>query len=441
MRLFSLTLMGCLIVAGCGRENSVTEISFSQSGVELVKSAHVLDATDWPAWRGPSGDGIALDQALPTAWDESTNILWRSDVPGRGHSSPIVVGDSVVLTTALEQQEQQLVLAVDRVSGQEQWRTVIHHGGFHSKVHEKSTRANGTLACNGEALFTAFLNSRAITATAITLDGDILWQKEVGKFVSVWGYAPSPVLYHSLVIIAADNRGGGCLVALDTETGSIAWRIARGNHSSYSSPAIANVGGLDQLLISGGGAVTSYDPASGEKIWSTPAIAETTCGTIVVSGERIFASGGYPDRETVCLSADGKKLWSNSTKIYEPSMIVVGNQLVGVTDDGIAYGWSVEDGTQIFKKRLGGKFSASPLLCNGQIYAPNLEGTTFVFKVVEEFEMVSKNRLGDDSYASPAAVDGQLFLRIGIGSGRGRREQLVCLAEAAIPQIQKLLNK
>ena len=331
----------------------------------------------------------------------------------------------------LEQQQQQLVLAVDRANGQEKWRTVIHTGGFQSKrqVHEKSTHANGTLVCNGTALFTAFLNSEAITATAISLDGDILWQKEVGKFVSTWGYAPSPVLYHSLVIIAADNRGGGFLVALDAETGSIAWRIARGNHSSYSSPAIAHVSGRDQLLISGAGAVTSYDPASGEKIWSTPAIAETTCGTIVVSDDRIFASGGYPDRETVCLSADGKKLWSNNTKVYEPSMIVVGNQLVGVTDDGIAYGWSVKDGSQIFKKRLGGKFSASPLLCNGQIYVPNLAGTTFVFKIDEGFEMISKNRLGDDSYASPAAVDGQLFLRIGIGSGRDRREQLVCLAD------------
>ena len=110
-------------------------------------------------------------------------------------------------------------------------------------------------------------------------------------------------------------------------------------------------------------------------------------------------------------------------------MIVVGKQLVGVTDDGIAYCWSVEDGEQVFKKRLGGKFSASPLLCNGLIYVSNLAGTTFVFKVDEEFEMISKNRLGDESYASPAAVDGQLFLRIGIGSGSDRREQLVCLAD------------
>jgi outer membrane protein assembly factor BamB len=329
-----------------------------------------------------------------------------------------------------DQQQQQLVIAFDRADGQETWRTVIHQGGFPSKreLHEKSTHANGTVSCDGKRLFTAFLNSDSIIATAITLDGDIVWQKEVGKFVSKWGYAPSPVLYQSLVIFSADNQGGGYLVAVDAETGAIAWRVARGNSSSYSSPTIAHVGGRDQLLISGGDSVSSYDPASGDRLWKTEAIAEATCGTMVVSGDQVFASGGYPDRETVCLSADGKRLWSNNTRVYEPSMIVVGDKLVAVTDDGIAYGWSIDSGDQLFKQRLGGKFSASPILCNGHVYVSNLQGTTFVFRVDDGFQMISKNRLGDDCYASPAAVGGQLFLRVGLGSGRERREQLVCLA-------------
>lgn len=191
---------------------------------------------------------------------------------------------------------------------------------------------------------------------------------------------------------------------------------------------VANVGGRDQLLISGCDQVTSYDPATGKELWNTPCLAEATCGTIVTSGDLIFASGGYPKRETVCLSADGKILWSDKTKIYEPSMLADGEQLYGVTDDGIAYCWSASSGDVLWKSRLRGSFSASPILCNGLIYISNLSGETFVFEAnADGYKEVAINKLGDDCYASPAAVDGQLFLRVGTQSGGGRREQLVCI--------------
>jgi outer membrane protein assembly factor BamB len=230
-----------------------------------------------------------------------------------------------------------------------------------------------------------------------------------------------------LAIFAADNPGGGYLAALDTETGRIAWRVARGNDSSYSSPRVANVGGRDQLLISGCGAVTSFDPATGDRLWSTPCIAESTCGTIVTTSDRIFASGGYPQQETICLSADGEKLWSNDTKVYEPSMLVVGQRLVAVKDDGIAFCWSTESGDVIWKKRLGGNFSGSPILVGDHVYVANLRGETFVFRAGDQYEPIAKNRLGDDCYASPAVSNGELFLRIGLGSGGARKEQVVCI--------------
>jgi outer membrane protein assembly factor BamB len=333
------------------------------------------------------------------------------------------------LATAEDQAQEQRVLSFSAEDGTQRWSTVIHQGNFPSnrEIHKKGTNANGTIACDGSRLFIGMLNSDAIMATALDLDGEILWQKEVGKFVSKFGYAPSPVLYKSLVIFAADNMGGGYITAVDAATGDIAWRISRGNASSYSTPLVRTIGGRDQLVISGGDAVTSYDPASGSELWRTECIAEATCGTAVTVGDRIFASGGYPDQETVCLSADGKLLWSNETKFYEPSMVVSGDSLVGVNDGGIAFCWSAESGELRWKKRLGGNFSGSPVVCGDRIYASNLDGQTFVFQAGEKYEQIAKNKLGDDCYASPAVANNRLYLRIGVGRDRDRQEQLVCI--------------
>ena len=253
-------------------------------------------------------------------------------------------------------------------------------------------------------------------------------EKEIGKFVSKFGYAPSPILYKSLVIIAADNPGGGYLTAVDSGSGKIAWRIGRGNVATYSSPAVATVGGRDQLLISGCDAVTSYDPSTGDELWRTPCIAEATCGTIVTSGDLIFASGGYPESETVCLSDRGELIWSDKVRAYEPSLVAVGDYVIVVTDGGLAHCWSAGTGDIVWRERLVGNFSASPIVCNNLVYVPNLSGETFVFAVNnDKYESIARNKIGSDCYASPAAAGGQLFLRVGVGSGSERREQLVCL--------------
>lgn len=435
----SLFVLPTLLLIGCSRSNPVEEISVSKSGIAVVDQSDAVPAEDlpWSGWRGPNGNGIANDQPLLTTWSKSENVIWTADVPGRGHSSPIVVGDLVCLATAIEKSEKQQVLAFDRATGDAKWTKDIHQGGFPSKreIHDKATNANGTAVSDGQRIYLAFFNSGAITASAIDLKGEIAWQKEIGKFVSKFGYAPSPLIYKSLVIFAVDNSGGGYIAALDRETGSIAWRVKRPSISSYSSPTLATVGGKDQLLISGCDAIESFDPATGEKNWSTSCISEATCGTVVTTGNLIFASGGYPDKETVCLDASGKKVWSNRTKIYEPSLTVHQDRVVAVSDDGIAYCWNAQDGDVIWKKRLGGKFSASPVVCNGLFYVPNLSGDTIVFRNENDtFQLVGKNRFGSDCYASPAVADSQLFLRVGIGSGASRREQLVCLSEPSVSE-------
>ncbi|MFK8110604.1 MAG: PQQ-binding-like beta-propeller repeat protein [Rubripirellula sp.] len=425
-------IIALFALSGCGKKNPVREISVVDSGIALAEPNTTLAESDWNQWRGPQLNGIAPAQELVTSWDDEANVVWRSDIAGRGHGSPIVIADSVYLATCIDDQDTQQLISYDRTSGKHRWTTAIHDAGLPPKgdIHKKATNANGTIACDGQRLFIAMLNSEAIIASALDLKGKILWQQEIGKFVSRFGYAPSPVLYKSLVIFAADNGGGGYITAVDAATGTIAWRIARGNGNSYSSPTVATVGGRDQLLISGGDAVCSYDPASGEQLWKTPCLSESTCSTVVATNKLIFASGGYPESGVVCLSADGKLNWKNDTKVYEPSLLVAGDKLIAVNDGGIGFCWQADTGQQHWKKRLGGNFSASPILVDQKVYVPNLSGDTFVFTPSDQYQLIAKNKLGDDCYASPAVSNGQIFLRVGVGTEGDRNEQLVCVGSS-----------
>lgn len=411
-----------------GEAGSVTAVIGKDSDAPVVTFA----ANDWPQWRGPTESGVGPNADVPVKWDAKTNIVWQAEVPGRGHGSPIVVGELVAVATAVRDSQQQLVVALDRATGDERWRKVVLEGNFPEdrEIHNKATNANSTLASDGDSLFCVFFNNGKIVVTALDLKGERLWQKEVGDFRSKFGYAPSPVIFRSTVIVAADNWGGGYIVALDRKTGEVAWRAPRPAVSTYSSPLVANIAGRDQLVISGCDKIVSYDPATGKELWSCNAIAEATCGTPVTDGTHVFASGGFPNNQTVAVNGDGsgKIAWSDRTKVYEPSLVLVGNHVFAVTDDGIGMCWSVDSGKVAWKQRIGGSFSASPMACNGNIYVPNLSGETVVFKANgDRYQEVARNRLGSDSYASIAVSGTYLFMRVGFNESGSRKERVVCI--------------
>lgn len=425
---FALICFG-LSPFGCRKSTPVSVVDIRSSGVELRE---VASTAEWPGFRGTTGDGHVADSAVPLQWSESENVKWTADVPGRGHGSPIVVGDLVLLPSAIDDQQQQIALAFDRATGQEVWRTVIHQGGLPSgrENHQKGTNANSTMASDGERLYLAFFNSGKIFASALDLQGNLLWQEELGSFASKFGFAPSPILYKSFVIVAADNFGGGYIAALDGTSGELAWRIARPSMNSHSTPAIVHLDGRDQMVISGCDKVASYDPASGEEIWSTRCTSETTCGTMISAGGKVYASGGFPDKQTVCLDGSGTILWENRVKIYEPSLLAVGDSIFAVSDDGIAYCWAAETGKERWKKRLGNNFSSSCWESGGKIFASDLAGNTCVFAAnPEKYEPLAVNQLGNDCYATPAVVDGQIFTRVGYSSSGNRQEKLCCISQ------------
>ena len=225
--------------------------------------------TDWPWWRGKHRDGIASpEQDPPTSWSESENVLWRTAVPGRGHGSPTVLGDQVFLATADHKRQVQLVLCFGRDSGKLRWESVVHRGGFANKStrkeNEKASLASSTLATDSERVFINFLNDNAVWTTALDLDGKVLWQQKISDYIVHQGYGSSPTVYGDLVIVSADNKGGGAVAGLDRNTGRIVWRRDRPEKPNYASPVILNAAGRDQLIFTGCDLVTSLDPLSGE---------------------------------------------------------------------------------------------------------------------------------------------------------------------------------
>ena len=303
-------LIAAVALIGCRRSKvaptaPVQEIS--RTFEEIAPPTYHDD--DWPGWRGPLRNGAVIGSA-PLHWGETLNVIWKSHVPGRGHGSPTVVGDSIYLATADDAAQQQSVVAYDRSTGELRWQTTLNTGGFPtaSQTNTTGTNANGTVASDGERLFIAFLHHESVTAYALDLAGDLIWEQELGPFSSQHGYAPSPQVHGSLVIISADHGGGGFLAGLHRETGELVWKKARPLATSCSSAVVTSFGEEDLLVIGGCNQLSAYDPNSGGELWSVSGLAETTCGTCVWDDERVYASGGYPEKQTLAVTKDGRRV-------------------------------------------------------------------------------------------------------------------------------------
>ena len=394
---------------------------------ELIEVA----PTDWPWWRGPNRNGIAApDQNPPIHWSSTQNVVWKARVSGRGHGSPTVVGDQVFLASADEDEEIQSVLGFSRRTGDQLWKYDVHRGGLEKKENKKSTQASCTVACDGRRLYVSFSHGGAIYTSALTLQGKPLWQTKIADYVPHQGFGTSPAIYKSLVIVSADNKGGGAIAGLDRRNGKIVWRHERPKLPNYTSPVILPVHGRDQLLFTGCDLVSSYEPLSGKKLWEITG-ATTECVTSTVTdGELLFTSGGYPKNHMSAVRCDGsgEVAWENSTRVYVPSMLVREGYLYAVADAGVAMCWKCDTGKEIWKGRLGGTFSSSPVMVGNRIYATNESGRTYVFGAnPESFELIAENDLGNEVFATPAICGSRISMRVALLEDGRRQEWLYCL--------------
>ncbi len=390
-----------------------------------------VSARDWPWWRGPTRDGVAAEgQKPPTRWSATESVLWKTPVPGRGHASPIVVGDQIFLPTADEAEQTQSVLCFDRNTGEQLWTTLVHEGGLSDKGNKRSSQASSTIACDGERLFVNFLNNDAVFTTALSREGDQLWQQKITDYVVHQGFGSSPLISGPLVIITADNKGGGAMTGLGRATGEPVWRHDRPDKPNYPSPILVSIDGHDRLIQTGCDLISCFNPLTGEKLWEAEG-ATTECVTSTVTdGKHVYTSGGYPKNHVSAVKIDGSGdvAWENSVRVYVPSMLINDGYLYATTDAGVAMCWKSDTGEEQWKARLGGTFDASPVLVGDTIYATNEAGTTFLFKAsADEFELLAENTIPGEVYATPVIAGSRIYMRIAEMQDGKRQEMLYCL--------------
>ena len=432
-RFFSMMIAPFIVLAFV----AVSQAIFAEKAVTSAKLAALKpSATDWPCWRGPNHDGIAADdQKPPLKWNNDEHVAWKQAVPGRGHGSPIVFGDSVFLPTAEEDPAVQSVLCYDRRTGQQRWKTVVHAGGQSLEgllSNQKSSLASSTMACDGERVFVNFLNGHAIYTTALDLTGKQLWQQKIDDYIRPQGFGSSPAIYGPLVIVSADNKGGGIIAALNRTDGKFAWKNDRPKLPNYTSPIILTAAGREQLVFTGCDLVSSFEPSTGKKIWEVVG-ATTECVTSTVTdGNLVYSTGGYPKRHVAAYRADGsgKMAWEKNLRVYVPSLLFKDGYIYAVLDAGVAECWKSDTGEKSWSNRINGNFTASPVLVGEHIFATSETGNTVIFKAdPNTFELVGENQLGDEVLATPTFCGNKIYMRLAEHQDDKRQEWLYCLGE------------
>ena len=399
--------------------------------------AGLIRAENWPGWRGPSGDGVSAGKGIPTKWSSTENIAWKIAVPGEGHSSPIVWGDKVFLTSSLTEKNKRILLCIDRLSGQTVWQRDVVQSPPET-IHRLNSRASGTPATDGKQVYVTFMRAEGdeviapnvgserlitpgkIIVAAFDLDGNKKWKTNVGDFVSAHGFNTCPVLFEDLLILNGDHDGDAYLVALDRQSGRQRWRTRRENKTrSYVTPIIREIDGITQMILSGSLCVASYDPRNGKRHWIVDGPTEQFVASMVYDGKYVFATGGYPERHTLAIRPGGKGnvtdthiAWRTTRgAAYVPSPIITGRYLLMVADSGIASCFEARTGKRHWMERLPGGHSPSPVSADGLVYFVSDRGVTTIIRPSETFAVIAKNELGEPVSASPAISQGQIFLR------------------------------
>jgi outer membrane protein assembly factor BamB len=411
MRIATLVILGCLVVPA--------------------------SAANWPRFRGPNGTGISDDKDVPVEWSDA-NRLWKTALPGVGHSSPVVWGDRVFLESASNQGRERQLVCVSATTGKVLWTK--HFLAVPAHTHPLNTLASSTPAVDGERVYALVWDGKGMTLMAHDLDGKLDWKRDLGGFTSQHGVGASPVVYDGRVYLANDQDGQSTLLAFDAKTGRSLWQAERRAYRAcYSTPFLMQrPGGRSELVVASTTAITGYNPETGAQEWNwnwtfTARMPLRTTASPVFGPEMIFASSGDGggDRHMVAIkltrTADGtepERLWENKKDFpYVPTMLYWKGHLYSVNDVGIASCHVAATGKSVWSERLNGSFSASPILVDGKFYAINGNGEVYVLEASPSYRLLARNSVGEPVSATPAVADGRLFVR--------GRNHLFCFGKAA----------
>jgi outer membrane protein assembly factor BamB len=396
--------------------------------VFLVAALSFAWAGNWPAWRGPQANGVSDEKGLPLTWSPTQNIRWKAPLPGPGNSTPIIWGDRVFLTQALDGGKRRALIAFDRRTGQKLWQQEVPCEVAET-THRQNPPCSGSPITDGEAVYAHFASGGVL---ACDFAGKKLWHRDFGPVLHKWGNGSSPVLYKDLLIVFQGPGEPTFLTALDKRTGRTVWKVDETAinspiFGSWSTPVIVKVGDHDELImplpgdkIGGDGLFKGYDPATGKELWRCTGLGTEVYAMPIVSAKNdlvVGISGHNGPTAAVKLGGKGDVtathlLWRNTKNPQRVgSGVLHGDHLYLADADGFAECLEAKTGKQVWKERLGGTLWGSLLLAEGRLYVSNLEGKTFVLAASPEFKLLATNDLAEPIYAAPAVAEGELFLR------------------------------
>jgi len=422
----------------------------------------VLSAADWPAYRGPGAGGIG-EGAAPASWNGDAsraavrNIKWKTPIPGLSHSSPVILGNRLFVTTAIssagkaplkiglygsgdsaedDAEQEWVVYCIDKRNGKVLWRQTAHRGKPRARRHTKATHANTTVATDGKRVIALF-GSEGLYSYA--LDGRLEWQKDLGTLDMApsddrtlsWGYASSPALFEDTVIVQSDSKKDGFLAAFRAADGWELWRVARSEISvcSWATPGVFRTGNRTQIVANGYPYIASYDFKTGRELWRLKSGGDIPVPTPFMAGGLIYVANAHGGKAPLYairpqasgditpapgLSGSDGVVWSEERNgSYLQTPVVYGELIYASTSQGIFKTYDARTGRKVYEQRLGngGSFTSSPIAADGKVYVSNEEGQTFVVKAGPQFELLSTNELGEIVMATPAISDGVLYVR------------------------------
>ncbi len=431
-------------------------------GLAILASALFMAAAvsepNWPSFRGVNASGVADGQNLPDRWDAITgeNLKWKTPIPGLAHSSPVVWGGKVFVTTAVssrgeatfkhglfgegdasddQSSQQWRVLCLDKQNGRVLWNSLAYEGVPREKRHIKSTYANSTPAVDGKHVV-AFFGSQGLYC--FDINGKLIWKRDLGVLdvgaydapQYEWGTASSPIIYGGKVIVQCDTQKRDFLLAVHVDDGTNAWSADREELPSWGTPTVCRGAKNAELVTNASNFIRGYDPESGKEIWRLGGSSKITAPTPICSDDLIVvASGRRPEAPIFVIRAGstgditlGKEntsseriLWSRQQRgPYMPTPLIYGGLMYSLANQGILDCYELRSGKEIYRQRIahqGGGFSASPVAADGRIYLFSEDGDIFVVKAGRDFQLLATNRMGERMMATAALSEGMMFVR------------------------------
>lgn len=387
-----------------------------------------VSADDWLEFRGPGGQGHAGNNGVPTKWSTEENVAWKSEIPGKGWSSPVLFRGKLYLTTAVPDGDGDIPgqslrgVCVDATSGKIEWNVELFRMVSGNRVHPKNSHASASPLCDGERIYMHF----GTHGTAcLEQDGSIVWTTKELKYAPVHGNGGSPVLFEDLIIVNCDGADRQSIVALDRKDGSIRWQRDRAatpvKGFAFCTPILIKVANETQLVSSGADVVMGLSPLTGEEIWRVQYKGGySVVPRPVYANGMVFVCTGYDSPTLLAIRVDGAKgdvteshvAWKVNKRVpLNPSPLVIDGLLYLISDDGVLSCLESDSGNSIWQQRVGGAYSASPTYVDGRIYLQSEQGETTVVAPGREYKELAKSELGERTFASYAIAKGAIFLR------------------------------